>query len=160
VQPIALEKLSQVDWLANCGQPLPIYAVPCIAVTSWSEASRLCADSTWEGVSENARGELTEYLSSRFPARYQGVWNKTARELRPKIESTITPKLLAVQQEKGFAEGVIDCIKWDVLHAMMTSVYIDCRPPAFYLQLFDIYESGHFPCGWSGSWPQGSLQVL
>ena len=160
MQSIVLEKLNQVDWLSQCGQPQPSYAVPCIAVKSWNDASRLCSDAAWESISEKASGELTEYLSSRFPIRYQGVWNKTVRELRPKIENAIMPKLMAIQREKGFAEGVINCIRWDVLYAVMTGVYLDCNPPEFYLQLFDIYESGHFPCGWSGVWPQGSLQVF
>ena len=155
-----LDRLSQIDWLARCGQSLPKYAIHCIPVVSWSDASRLCLDGSWEKAGDDARSALTEYLTTRYPAKYQGVWNKKVRELRPKIESAIVPKLKAAQQMHGFGDGVIDCIKWDVLHALMTSSYLDCDPPMFYLQLFEVYESGHFPCGWLGSWPKGQLQVL
>jgi hypothetical protein len=29
----------------------------------------------------------------------------------------------------------------------------------FFLELLTVYESGHFPCGWQGEWPQGKLLV-
>ena len=103
--------------------------------------------------------ELTEYLSSRFPSKYQGVWNKTVREVRSEIECKIVPKLLDRQQYIGFSSAVIDCVKWDLLHAAMTIIYINTNPPLFYLRLFEVYESGHLPCGWRGKWPEGLLRV-
>jgi len=29
----------------------------------------------------------------------------------------------------------------------------------FYLDLFEIYEKGYFPCGWRGKYPAGELIV-
>jgi hypothetical protein len=30
----------------------------------------------------------------------------------------------------------------------------------FFLELLGVYEAGHFPCGWRGEWPLGSLVVF
>jgi len=159
MQRISIEQLSSIAWLTKCGQPLSEYSLSCIAVQDWKEASRRCSDINWENICENARGSITEYLSNNFPDKYQGVWNKTVREIKPKVESAIVEKLMAVQNEKGVDSVIIDCVKWDVLHAVMTSLYLSCEPPLFYLHLFEVYQSGHFPCGWLGDWPEGYLAV-
>ncbi len=82
------------------------------------------------------------------------------RELKPRIDEIVLPKLKERQQEANFDDRVIDCIKWDVLNALMTAHYAECKPPSFYRDIFVVYEDGHFPCGWSGVWPNGDLLVL
>ncbi|MEQ1533867.1 MAG: hypothetical protein HOO97_06095 [Sideroxydans sp.] len=161
VDKTEIDRLRTIDWLSKCGQPIVrSYAFPHIAVTSWSDANRLCSEQSWETVTEEAGGNLTAYLSSRFPAKYQGVWNKVVRELKPRIDEIVLPKLKERQQEANFDDRVIDCIKWDVLNALMTAHYAECKPPSFYRDIFVVYEDGHFPCGWSGVWPNGDLLVL
>ncbi|TCS37742.1 hypothetical protein EDC30_10334 [Paucimonas lemoignei] len=161
VDKTELDRLKTIDWLSKCGQSIGRnYPLPYVAVSSWEEANRLCTEPSWEAVTEEARSELTEYLSMRFPTKYQGVWNKVVRELRPYIDEIVVPKLKARQQEVNFGDGVIDCIKWDVLHALMTAHYAVCSPPSFYRDLWVVYEDGHFPCGWAGVWPKGELLVL
>jgi hypothetical protein len=161
LKKVELKSLEGINWLANCGHPLPDFLLPCVAVSSWTEADRLCAEDAWENVGIAARGDLTEYLTKKCPAQYQGVWNQKVKELRPKMEEVIVQKLRGAQSVHGFSDAVIECVKWDVLHALMASSYVDFKPPLFYLRLFEIYEKGHFPCGLLGDrLPDGSLQVF
>jgi hypothetical protein len=52
-----------------------------------------------------------------------------------------------------------DSVRWDLSHIVMEHVYSDLVPPRFYTLLFEVYESGHFPCGWDEVWPNGKLWV-
>jgi hypothetical protein len=80
--------------------------------------------------------------------------------MRPKIENVINQKTKKLNELDHFETIKRNCIYWDALGAVMTSFYIDCKPPTFYLKLFEVYRSGHFPCGWKGGWPQGDLLVF
>jgi hypothetical protein len=41
---------------------------------------------------------------------------------------------------------------------MMENAYMTSKHGSyFFLELLTVYEAGHFPCGWRGEWPSGSL---
>jgi hypothetical protein len=43
----------------------------------------------------------------------------------------------------------------------MANAYLPSGHKCFYfLELFEVYEAGHFPCGWKGEWPAGKLVVF
>ena len=157
---VEISDLKDVAWLSNCGGPLPSFELPAIRAASWREADVSCSSKEWQRTTEEAAGDVTSHLTLKHPSRYQGVWNKLVRELRPKIEAAIVPTLLEVQAQEKFSDQVVACIKYDVLLAVMTSHYADCKPPIFFLKLFEVYRSGHFPCGWEGDWPAGILKIF
>lgn len=43
---------------------------------------------------------------------------------------------------------------------IMERTYNCHRQPSFFTDLFRVYQSGNFPCGWVGEWPQGQLVVF
>jgi hypothetical protein len=48
-----------------------------------------------------------------------------------------------------------------ILGALMENSYLGSGHTAFFfLELFLVYEAGHFPCGWVGEWPHGALRVF
>ncbi|MNJ71550.1 hypothetical protein D3C77_681030 [compost metagenome] len=54
---------------------------------------------------------------------------------------------------------ILNTVKWDILIGIMEYTYRIEREPKFYMNLLQVYESGNFPCGWKGSWPNGKLIV-
>jgi hypothetical protein len=152
-------ELSDFEWFSRCGKPLPSWEITVLPASSWTDAANSCAGSEWQDLTQDAKGNLTEHLSLRYPSRYQGVWNRTVSLLRPRIEATVTPELKKIQLREGFDDFIIECVKSDVLFGLMTRHYADCKPPDFFLRLLSIYRSGHFPCGVIGGWPGGAIKV-
>jgi hypothetical protein len=68
--------------------------------------------------------------------------------------------LIDVRDANGLDKVFVDSVLWDLLGAIMEFYYGQCKNrPEFFLDLLKIYESGNFPCGWIGEWPNGKLIV-
>ena len=105
---------------------------------------------------------MTLWLHLHDRERYQG-WNDCVSEykktnLDPLIEHVIAPVLGKSVSEPA---TVIPSVQWDVLGALMENSYLSSGHAAFFFpELLTVYEAGHFPCAWRGSWPQGELLVF
>ena len=76
--------------------------------------------------------------------------------LNPLTEEKIAP----FQMKHGLDIVLLHSVQWDILGAMMENSYLGSGHRAFFfLELLTIYEARHFPCGWRGEWPQGTLLV-
>jgi len=154
------EKLDNFPWFDRCGVDNPIgSALEVRAVDSWSEAEQHFSGPDWETVGNDAANAVTLYLSSHHAVKYQ-QWNEIVEDVRETVIKLVSPKALDLQNQQGFTKTFCDCVNWDVLHALMTMAYADCRPPGFFIELLKIYEAGHFPCGWEGDWPNGTLLYI
>jgi hypothetical protein len=55
---------------------------------------------------------------------------------------------------------IVHSSRWNALGALMENSYINSGHSAFFfLEMLMIYEAGHFPCGWRGQWPKGTLLI-
>ncbi|OQB80449.1 MAG: hypothetical protein BWX88_04549 [Planctomycetes bacterium ADurb.Bin126] len=90
--------------------------------------------------------------------RFQ-LWNQLATELRPIAVALATEKTKAVLEENELPETFLDTVKWDILHLLMEAEYADIYPPGFYASQGYWYVHGHFPCGWQGDFPKGTLII-
>jgi len=155
-------KLRAIRWFAQCGQPLHLdLTMPTERITDWQSAVASCQDPVWENVELEAQNQLTLWLHANDRTAYQ-KWNdivdahKTSI-LNPLTEQTITP----FQVSHGLDIVFVHSVQWDILGALMENSYLDSGHKAFFfLELLMVYESGHYPCGWVGKWPQGSLRVF
>jgi hypothetical protein len=57
----------------------------------------------------------------------------------------------------GLPEIFEDTVRWDILHVCMEAEYADVSPPGFFASQAYWYVQVHFPCGWTGSFPDGKL---
>lgn len=155
-----LDRIKLINWFANCGQALlKDLEINCIYVRDLSEAKRKYQNSAWENTTLEARNKLTSYLHNKYRNEYND-WNIFTKEARAFIEQEILPKLENYREENSLDKMFIDSVKWDILNAIMESTYSSCRNrPVFFLELLKVYESGNFPCGWEGVWPEGSLII-
>jgi hypothetical protein len=125
-------------------------------VESVEEASRLFSSAEWEAVTADAASRLSEWLNARCKEDFQR-WNVLARDVKAGFGSSLIPAARTAVAQLSINPVLVDCATWDVLHAVMEAIYADCRPPRFFADLLAVYEAGHVPCSWSGSWPQGTL---
>ncbi|ATP40187.1 hypothetical protein CSE16_09085 [Solibacillus sp. R5-41] len=155
-----LNRIKQINWLTNCGQTLQNeMQISYTKVYNWKEAMRNYQDSNWEKTTLEARNELTVFLHNKYRDQYS-KWNSIVKEARMFVEKEIIPKIENYREKNELDKVFIDCVEWDILNAIMESTYSKCNHrPVFFLELLKVYESGNFPCGWDGGWPEGNLIV-
>jgi hypothetical protein len=155
-------RLRAIQWFAHCGQPFDFdLTMTTERVIDWPTAIAFCKDPAWENVELEAQNQLTLWLHAHDGTAYH-KWNDIvldhkASVLNPLIEQRIIP----FQMMHGLDIALVHSVQWDILGALMENSYLSSGHKAFFfLELFSVYEAGHFPCGWVGEWPNGSLRVF
>lgn len=155
-------RVRAIPWFACSGQPLDLeLTMPIERVSDWPAAIAHCKDSAWENIELEAQNQLTLWLHLHDHAQYQ-KWNdivnaQKASVVNPLIEQTVIP----YQEKHGLDIALVHSVQWDILGALMENSYLGSGHTAFFfLELFLVYEAGHFPCGWVGEWPYGALRVF
>ncbi len=155
-------RVRAIRWFACCGQPFDLdLTMNTERVADWPTAIASCKDPVWENVELDAQNQLTLWLHAHARTEYQ-KWNEIvlahkAVVLNPLIERDIA----TFQSRHGLEIALVHCVQWDILGALMENSYLRTGHKAFFfLELLQMYEAGHFPCGWAGDWPHGSLRVF
>jgi hypothetical protein len=73
--------------------------------------------------------------------------------------SFVREKIRDVRTAHNLPQAFEDTVQWDILHLCMEAEYADVYPPGFYASQAYWYANGHFPCGWHGQFPEGTLIV-
>jgi predicted TIM-barrel fold metal-dependent hydrolase len=135
--------------------------MPVRQVKSWAEATKSNKTRVWKNVEIEAQNQLTVFLHTNAHSRYQR-WNHLVKEFKQEILTPLVEERLAIAMKHlGLDTSIRDCAMWDILGALMENAYLDCGHRVFFfLELLGIYEAGHFPCGWEGKWPSGTLLVF
>lgn len=156
-----LRRLSEVDWFCGCGSPPHLdLTMDVRTVDSWHAALESASTVGWENVELAAQNQLTMWLHIHDYGNYQ-QWNAIVQShkatvLSPLIEEKIRPFLV----EHALGEVLIAAVQWDILGALMENSYLTSGHSVFFfLELLQVYEAGHFPCGWIGDWPRGELVI-
>jgi len=156
-----MNRIISIDWCSNCGNIANVQLNSEVNyVKSWIEAKSYYNQPTWEDKTLEAQNELTSFLFSKYRNEYSR-WNTIAKEAQHFIEQEVVPKIKKIQEENNLDSVFIDCVKWDILGAIMENEYKKCnKRPTFFLNLLSIYEQGNFPCGWDNSTERGALFIF
>jgi len=157
-------RLKNINWFANCGSEnrKSELGFPVIWVLTFGEAISSVVTDKWVDAKTEAQGDLTGYLAKNHSSSYGGYWNKLAKESRGKIQNEVMPKIEHALENIGSREKLIPIILLDLNRIALQQSYKKQfkKVPIFFEKIFQIYEIGHFPCGWEGSlseWPKGEL---
>ena len=143
---VEIPTVTDFDLLSHLGEKSDSF----VTVSSEDEALKGLLSSEWQEYTEEAQGNLTEWLTLNHPKRYQGVWNAKIREVRPTIESLINNRLLP--QFSATSTPLRDCLRWDLLFCEMDCYYSDLnKRPLPGQRIRYIYEAGFLPCGLSST---------
>lgn len=155
-----IERIKCINWFENCGRQVNWQIdIPITYVNSWEDAKENYQLPDWENTTLEARNELTSFLYSKFRTQYSN-WNQLVRDAKKFLDVEVIPKINVIKEKNNLDQIFIDCVKWDIMNAIMEGTFKDCNlRKAFFLDLLTIYESGNFPCGWNGKWPEGSVLV-
>ncbi len=155
-------QLATFDWFSRCGSPLTLdLSMPVEQVSGWPEAMASSdEEDIWSNVELEARNQLTIWLHLHARDKSQ-QWNDLTDGLKTSVITPLTEqKWEPYQQRHDLPAAFIHSVQWDVLAALMENAYLETGHRSFFfLELLRVYEAGHFPCGWIGEWPQGTLLV-
>lgn len=155
-------RIRTAPWFARCGEPFSsAVSVPVETVGSWAAALAACAAPARETAQLEAGNQLSAWLSRHARDRYR-EWNDLIRRHQAEVVTPLTERVLRpVAEARGLDPVFVGAVEWDILHALMENSYLDTGHRAFFfLELLTVYEAGHYPCGWSGDWPEGRLLVF
>ncbi len=157
-QPV-FDHINDIPWFSNCGNAVTAdIPFPFRQVGSWAEAREIVSGAGCEETRLAARNALTEFLSKRFSGEY-AEWNRIARPVRDAFVEPLAAKVLApLAQQQQLGQAFVERVQWDRHAAVMEYAFGTCPGrPVFLLSLLHVYEAGHCPCGWEGSWSDGKL---
>jgi hypothetical protein len=150
--------MNAYDWLAHCGQPVPTnyFTFNCKQIYDWVEVNQRCIDIEWENSTLEQSNKLSDFVERKSSRDYDN-WNEYAKNAKAFFDSELKSAL--TQKAAVYFQGkeMVDAIGWDFVGFILESSYKKLKPPAFYENLFSIYEAGHFPCGLSEDEPTGSI---
>lgn len=154
------ESILLFEWLKNCGENKAVIEM-CNgkSIANREEIKKNFNSIKWENVCLEARNDLTGYLAKNHPEIYNGYWNILVKEVKiniiPKIIDTIAKQLKILDLH----ESIIDNIKMDIVNIIVVLSYAEYYKSPFYEKLLCIYKNGNLPCGWSGKYPKGKIQI-
>ena len=155
------ERVRQIPWFSNCGAaPSVNLTMPVRSVTGWTEAVKICENDQSEMARLEAQNQLTIWLARNARNDYQR-WNDLVRACKSTVISPVVePALREFCQAHGVDDVIIPAVRWCILGALMENEYLHTGHTSFFFfELLEVYEAGHFPCGWVGEWPQGELYI-
>ncbi len=154
-----------VPWFRLCGND-PSGAIPFHAerVLNVADAISAARSPLWSDARTQAQADLTGYLARNHPDLYGGHWNRLAKTAHERIANEVMPRINVVLAELS-ASALTDEVALDLCRIVVQASYRRRlhRIPDFFERLFEVYESGHLPCGWIGdlnAWPKGTLVVF
>ncbi|MEH3406615.1 hypothetical protein POW88_01105 [Enterobacter quasiroggenkampii] len=151
---LAIDRLNKINWFVNLGKAITLPGV--LQAQSLSLFIKGLNSDEWESATLEAVNEITGYLATKHTSKYQ-YWNSLVKEAKKVVENDIIPKIIFPESEKS---SMIESLKWDLVNYLLEDVYSSLlREPFFSKGLINVYEAGHMPCGWSGTWPAGKLVI-
>ncbi len=156
-----MDRIKTIHWFKNCGNEnndlFKSLSVPTLFVRSWDEALVNIESIEWENFTLEEKNRLTEFLSSKFQREY-GFWNKLTDHYKIFLSEEVEP---IIQNSKYCNDELMKNVRWDLLGALMQGSYKGLyKKTRLYMELLQIYEFGHIPCGVQGELPNEKLLIF
>jgi hypothetical protein len=144
---LAIDEIFQIDFFSEVGIYNETMPEKFILIDNKLEVEKLILLDDWAAYREEKSAEVTSYLNNKDINFYNEYWNVFVRRFKEiwntKLESKISNSLL----QKNLASEILIQVRWDLLNYVMVQSYQSLKPPKFFLELFNIYQLGHLPCG-------------
>ncbi len=117
----------------------------------------------WADVRNEARGDLTAFLSVNHPECYGSHWNPLADYTNEKLDNEVMPGVNAALDRMDLphlSRGVRFELGMIAIYAAYARRFKGL--PDFFEKLLVVYQAGRLPCGWSepfDAWPAGHFIV-
>jgi len=151
-----VEQLQRVRLFSAVGQPM---GEGVRQARSWFQAMRYCSAQQWEDAQLEAHNQIRDRIRGSDKEAYN-AWNTVVVTLRPMITDILSEKVWAYHVTRRICPRFVNSVRWDLIGCCIEKEFADVCATGFCCMLGDIYLSGHFPCGWEGAYPEGTLIVF
>jgi hypothetical protein len=154
------ERLATVRWFAKWGEACSVdLSVGIQQVSVWNKALESCSASQWRDVQTSGQNQLTLFLHRNDNDNYQN-WGRFTVDRKQVLDLLIEEPVRLFKQKHAYPDALLHSVQWDILGALMEEIYKDSDHHSYFFhELVMVYEAGHFPCGWIGDWPNGTLLI-
>jgi len=154
-----LQQLEVANWFSQVGTMYGItQPEKVIVLSSWQEAIERCSSIEWENLCLEALNQYRERLCERSKERFN-QWNNNVEMVKATTIPLVQRKIETVVRQNDLPKVFENVVQWDVLCVCMESEFADVYPPGFFASNAYWYIKGHFPCGWEGEFPKGTLII-
>jgi hypothetical protein len=160
INKVLYERLLNSKWLVNCGtNENTTYDFEVHSVKTEKEMKKYISSIKWENISLEEDGNLSEFLSVNHKDIYNNCWNPKVRLIKKEYIPAILKKIEEDNSKTTLTAKILDDIKANVVSILMADYYSEYYKSDFFDKLLNIYTSGHLPCGWHGSYPEGKIMI-
>jgi len=153
------EKLLNCNWFGNCGTRESIdFGFEVSLVTNEKEMKKNIISLKWENVCLEENGNLTSFLYQNHKNEYNKYWNSEIELIKKEYLPSILDKIIEKNKKRLLIE-ILDDVKMNIIFILMADFYSEFYKADFFITLLEIYLSGHLPCGWNGSYPEGKIMI-
>ena len=157
-----LSIINEIPWFEKCGNRTEILLNYKYKFVTEKEMIKSLSGIKWDNLENDEFNKLYDWF------RTSSIildWERLVREIRkeemPKIDLLVKDKIkkVFVNEQKL----VLDSFHYDLLMIIMkltiSKRFSPNDEPHFYNELLEIYKAGQFPCGWRGSYPEGTVLI-
>ncbi|MCY8232251.1 hypothetical protein [Priestia endophytica] len=155
-----IHKVLQIDWLSNCGREgsLPKH-LPFSTLGNQKAVKKSIDSVKWENVRLEEVNNLTGFLAKNHSDVFNGYWNTLVMEIKHNILPDVHVKAMANIVKHNLPLNILHNVEYDAVNILMVLSYREYYESKFYNMLYEVYATGHLPCGWNGKYPRGNLLV-
>ncbi len=155
-----LSRVRNIEWFSNVGNEIKRPSTFDIEyVKSWKQAKSAYLQNEWSEARITAKNEFTALLKKNHPDHYPH-WDNLLRQARMFVQKEMQHLWETTQADNRLDEKFLTDVRTSVFYAFVERAYQDVvERQGFFLKILSIYESGNYPCGWKGDYPQGKLIV-
>ena len=161
LDPEFIRDLRTINWLSNCGQPIPVELASLVMTCSANDVVMIARHPQTVQFRQGQSVEL--YNRSRagdYP--YSVQWNDRARAVGDWLDNSDFVGLWSKRLTAlGVDTSLVSTIRTDFLFAWLHHEHrFISGVPDDHAKWFKWYRLGRIVCGGSGTWPNGSLVVF
>lgn len=161
IKETMVNELVKCEWLQYCGeQQRTQYDFDVLFYQNATKAMDTITTIKWENICLNESGNITSYLAIHNKEEYNKNWNQLVRRVKIEVFPQIVEKIQEGIRLKCLPDSIINDIKFNLVNILVSDAFSNHYRSEFYHQMYQIYISGHLPCGWDGEYPSGRIIVF
>lgn len=162
IDELVIKNIMDIPWFQNIEKKSALLIPLEYKFIKKEEAIISLKNYLWDNIENEEFNTLFEWFrTTNICLDWERSVSSIRKDYMPIFDSNI--KITAKKVFKDNSKLVMDSIHYDILMIVMRleikkkSMRED--GPTFYDTLLKIYQSGHFPCGWCGEYPNGIILI-
>lgn len=152
--------MENIDWFSNCGNEVAFTTKHKMKrIESLTRAVNHCNSIEWENFQLEKSNDLASFLN-RTRKNEWSEWNTITEGIKAYLNGGIFQAVKKKLERSGLPESVFNSVTWDILNYYQETAYKKYNIPVFYTHLLPVYKNGHLPCGYKGSFPNGTIFIF